>query len=131
MKLKEIYSKYPHFILYAIIGIVSTGLEFGVYALLCRYIPYLSANIIGFHCGLLCSFLLNRKLNFKKEDKAVLRFASFYLIQIICLALNSLILYLCVDVAHWNLLVSKGLSILLTALLPFFLNKYITFGKRL
>ena len=129
MNLKEICRRHPRFFWYVVFGIISTGLEFLVYALLCRNIPYLYANVIGFHCGVLCSFLLNRKFNFKKEDKAVLRFATFYLIQIICLALNSLILYLCVDIAHWNLLVSKGLSILLTALLPFFLNKYITFGK--
>ena len=128
--MKEIYSRHPRFVWYAIFGIISTGLEFAIYAVLCKYIPYLYANIIGFHCGVICSFLLNRKFNFKKEDKTVLRFTSFYLIQIICLALNSLILSLCVDVAHWNLMVSKGLSIVLTALLPFFLNKYITFGKR-
>ena len=131
MKLKDIFRKHPRFIMYAIIGIVSTGLEFLIYALLYRYIPYLYANIIGFHCGILCSFILNRKYNFKKEDKAVLRFTSFYLIQIICLALSSLILYLCVDLAHWNPLIAKGLSIALTALLPFFLNKYITFGKHI
>lgn len=131
VKLKDIYRKHPRFILYAIIGIVSTGLEFLIYALLYRYIPYLYANIIGFHCGILCSFILNRKYNFKKEDKAVLRFTSFYLIQIICLAINSLILYLCVDIAGWNQLITKGLSIALTALLPFFLNKYITFGKHI
>lgn len=131
MTLKELYHRHPRFILYAIFGVISTGLEFGVYALLCKRIPYLYANVIGFHCGVICSFLLNRKYNFKKEDKAALRFASFYLIQIICLALNSLILYLFVDVAHWNLLVSKAISIALTAILPFFLNKYITFGKHI
>lgn len=129
MKLKEIYSRHPRIIWYAVFGIISTGLEFLIYAVLCRFIPYLYANVIGFHCGVFCSFLLNRKFNFKKEDKTALRFTSFYLIQIICLALNSLILYLFVDVAHWNLMVSKCLSIVLTALLPFFLNKYITFGK--
>ncbi len=131
MKLRHFYTKYRHFILYAVFGTISTGLEFGVYALLCRHIPYLWANVIGFHCGLICSFLLNRSINFKKEDRAVLRFAAFYLVQIICLSLNSLILYLCVDVWHWNTIVSKGFSILMTALLPFILNKRITFGTPL
>lgn len=129
MKLKDFYHNHPRFIWYAAIGIVSTGLEFLIYAVLCRYIPYLYANVIGFHCGILCSFLLNRKYNFKKEDKTVLRLTSFYLIQIICLAINSLILYLCVDIAGWNQLIAKGISIALTAFLPFFLNKHITFGK--
>ena len=131
MKLRPFYSKYRHFILYAFFGIVSTGLEFLVFALLYRIIPYLWANIIAFHCGLVCSFLLNRSINFKKEDKTVIRFASFYLVQIICLALNSLILYLCIDLGQWNPLIAKGFSIVVTALLPFFLNKYITFGKRI
>ena len=131
MKLRPFYSKYRHFILYAFFGIVSTGLEFLVFALLYKIMPYLWANIIAFHCGLVCSFLLNRNINFKKEDKTVIRFASFYLVQVICLALNSLILYLCIDLGQWNPLIAKGFSIVLTALLPFFLNKYITFGKRI
>lgn len=128
---RQLYRKYRHFILYGLFGVISTGVEFGVYALLYRHISYLSANIIGFHCGIFCSFLLNRNINFKKEDKVILRFASFYLIQIVCLLLNSLILYLCIDCAGWNPLVSKGFSIVLTALLPFFLNRSITFSKRL
>ena len=131
MKLKPFYSKYRHFILYAFFGVISTGLEFGIYALLCKAIPYLWANTIGFHCGVICSFLLNRNINFKKENKTIIRFASFYLVQVICLALNSLILYLCIDIGQWNPLIAKGFSIVLTALLPFFLNKYITFGKRI
>ena len=131
MHLRSFYHKYRHFILYCIFGVISTGLEFGIYALLCLWMPYLWANIIGFHCGIVCSFCLNRSFNFKKENKTVLRFASFYLIQIICLALNSLILYLFVGVGHWNPLIAKGFSIILTALFPFFLNEYITFGKRI
>lgn len=129
MKFKEIIRRHPRFFMYALFGIISTGLEFGIYALLCQFMPYLYANIIAFHCGILCSFILNRKFTFKKEDKTIFRFASFYLIQLICLALNSLILYLFVDVAHWNVLVAKIISIALTALLPFFMNKHITFGR--
>ena len=131
MTLRSIYSSHRHFILYALFGVVSTGVEFALFALLYRYMPYLWANAIAFHCGILCSFILNRNINFKKEDKTILRFAFFYVVQIICLLLNSLILYLCVDVGHWNPLIAKAFSIALTALLPFYLNKHITFGKRL
>lgn len=115
--------------LYVLFGIVSTGLEFAVFALLYRFMPYLWANVIAFHIGILCSFILNRNINFRKEDKTFLRFGLFYLIQIICLLLGSLILYLCVDIGEWNPLTAKALSIVLTALLPYFLNKHITFGK--
>ena len=131
LKLRQFYRKYRHFILYGIFGVISTGVEYLIFALLYKYIPYLWANTIGFHCGIICSFILNRNWNFKKEDKIVLRFASFYLIQLVSLALNSLILYLCVDFGNWNPLIAKGFSIALTALLPFFLNKHITFGKKI
>ena len=94
-----------------------------------HHMPYLWANFIAFHCGILCSFILNRNINFKKEDKTILRFSLFYLIQIVCLLLGSLILYLCVEKLEWNPLTAKALSIVLTALLPYFLNKHITFGK--
>lgn len=104
-------------------------MEFGIYALLCRFMPYLWANIIGFHVGIICSFLLNRRFNFKKEDKVILRFTSFYLIQLFCLAINSVLLYLLIDFAGWNQLIAKGFTIVLTALLLFFLNKHITFRK--
>lgn len=127
---RSLYSSHRHFILYALFGVISTSVEFALFAVLYRYMPYLWANVIAFHCGILCSFILNRNINFKKENKTILRFGLFYVIQIICLLLNSLILYLCVDLGHWNPLVAKVLSIVLTALLPFFLNKYLTFGKR-
>ena len=131
LTLLSIYRNHRHFFLYALFGLISTAVEFGIFALLYRWMPYLWANVIAFHLGILCSFILNRNLNFRKEDKTILRFGLFYLIQIICLLLNSLILYLCIDYGHWNPLVAKGLSIVLTALLPFFLNKYITFGRKI
>lgn len=131
MKIRQFYSKHRHFILYGIFGVISTGVEFLVYALLFNYIPYLWANIIGFHCGIICSFLLNRSFNFKKGNRALLRFTTFYLIQIICLALNSMVLYLFIDYGHWNPLIAKGFSIVLTALLPFYLTRQITFGSKL
>lgn len=127
LKIKEFYRKHRQFLLYVLFGIISTGLEFAVFALLYRFMPYLWANVIAFHCGILCSFILNRNINFQKEDKTLLRFGLFYLIQIVCLLLGSLILYLCVDKLEWNPLTAKALSIVLTALLPYFLNKHITF----
>lgn len=129
LTLRSVYRSHRHFILYALFGVISTALEFGIFAVLYRIMPYLWANAIAFHCGIVCSFILNRKINFKKENKTILRFGLFYLVQIICLLLNTLILYLCVDLGHWNPLIAKALSIVITALVPFFLNKHITFGQ--
>ena len=126
-KIKALYRKFRHFILYAIIGTVSTGVEFGIYALLCNVMPYVWANVIGFHTGIVCSFLLNRSYNFKKTDNPVMRFTAFYIIQLVCLGLNTLSLYLFVDLGHWSPIIGKCFATAITAILPFFLNKYYTF----
>lgn len=130
MTFRSIYRSNRHFILYALFGVVSTALEFGVFAVMYRHMPYLWANIIAFHCGIFCSFVLNRNINFRKEDRTILRFGLFYLVQIICLLLNTVILYLLVEAVNCNPLIAKAISISFTAILPFFLNKYLTFGKR-
>lgn len=128
-KTTPFYQKYRNFILYALIGILSTGLEFAVYFLLCRFMPYLVANVIGFLGGVLCSYLLNRNINFKVLDKAMSRFLLFLTVQLICLALSTIILYLLVDLAKIDKMIAKGITLIPIAVLPYFLNKKITFGN--
>ena len=115
-------------VLYALFGTISTALEFGVYSLLCLWSPYEPANFVGFHCGIFCSYLLNLNFNFKTPDKKAKRFLLFYLVQVICLTISSLSLYLLIDIAGLGKIVAKGISILFVALLPYLLNRYITFS---
>ncbi|MFJ8248835.1 glycosyltransferase [Streptomyces sp. NPDC094466] len=44
---------------FLLIGCVNTAVYLGVYASLNRWIPYLSAHVIGFAVSIVCSFLLN------------------------------------------------------------------------
>lgn len=44
---------------FVLIGCVNTAVYLGVYASLNRWIPYLSAHVIGFAVSIVCSFLLN------------------------------------------------------------------------
>lgn len=124
------YNKYRNFILYGIIGALSASLDFGVYTLFCFLnINYLVANIIGIHCGIFTSFLLNRYYNFKVKDKVFLRFLSFYSIGLIGLALSTGMLFLMVDTWNWNAIYSKLITIVVVAIIQFLLNKLITFKK--
>lgn len=125
----KLYNKFRNFILYGLIGAFCAGLDFVVYTVLCYYdvMPYLWANVISIHVGIFASFILNRQLNFKVKNKTALRFFSFYNVGLVGLGISELMLYLMVTVGGMNELVCKLISIVVVALIQFFLNKYITF----
>jgi len=128
--IKKQYVRYRQLFLYGLIGGFSAFVDFCVYTVLCKTgVPYLIANVISTHCGIICSFLLNRSYNFKVKDKAKIRFLSFYIIGLIGLALSSGILYLAVSYYHFHEIHAKITTIIVVALLQFILNKFITFRK--
>ncbi|MEU1486569.1 glycosyltransferase [Streptomyces sp. NPDC005752] len=44
---------------FVLVGCVNTAVYFAVYAVLNRWIPYLTAHVLGYGVGIVCSFLLN------------------------------------------------------------------------
>lgn len=128
-RIKLLYLNHRNFVLYAIFGAISTGLEFALYSALCLVMPFQWANVIGFHVGILCSFYLNRHFNFKVEDNIMLRFVSFYLVQLVGLGISSLTLHILINVFGFGNNLAKLISIAVVALLLFLLNNYITFRK--
>ncbi len=128
---KELYFRFRNLILYGIIGGFCAALDFGVYTVLCYFemLPYLLANIISIHVGIITSFVLNRSINFRVKDKAIQRFFSFYAVGLTGLGISELMLYLMVTLGGMNELICKLISIVVVALIQFILNKYITFKK--
>lgn len=129
MTIQQQYYRFRNLILYGIIGGFCAALDFGIYTALCYWniMPYLWANIISIHIGIFASFALNRSLNFKVKDKPATRFLSFYAVGLIGLGISELMLYLMVTIGGLNELLCKLISIVVVALIQFFLNKYITF----
>ena len=130
--IKTLFFRFRTLILYGLIGGFCAGLDFGVYTLLCHFdiLPYLWANVISIHCGIICSFFLNRGVNFKVKDKAWIRFLSFYMVGLVGLGISELMLYLMVDLAAWNEIASKLISVVMVALVQYLLNKFITFKSK-
>ena len=130
--IKLLYKRFRNLILYGIIGAFCAGLDFGVYTALCHWniLPYLWANIISIHVGIFTSFVLNRSINFKVKDKVKTRFLSFYTVGLVGLGISTLMLWLMVDIAHWNEIVCKLVTIVVVALVQFLLNKHITFKRK-
>lgn len=128
-KVKQLYSRYRDLILYGIIGGFCAALDFGLYTLLGLLMPYLWANVISVHTGILCSFLLNRNYNFKVKDHIAHRLTVFYLVGLMGLALSELLIYLMATGYGMNYIIAKLITVVIVALCQFLLNKFITFKK--
>lgn len=136
MSIKEFcqafYKKFRNLILYGIIGACTATLDFLIFTALTRYtdIYYIVANVISCSTGILCSFLLNRKYNFKVTDHTVRRLIIFFSVGIFGLFLSSVILHFCVDNLLLGEVVSKLVSIVIVVIIQFLLNKYISFRTK-
>ena len=128
-RIKALYSKFRNLILYGIIGSCTATLDFLIFTGLTLWtsIHYIIANIISCFTGILCSFLLNRKYNFKVTDHTFRRMVIFFSVGIFGMFLSSVILHFCIDNMHWEELVSKLMSIVIVVIIQFFMNKYISF----
>jgi putative flippase GtrA len=129
--LKQIFIKYRKLVLYAIIGCGCAVLDFSIYSLLIQLIalPYLYANIISVHCGVLTSFFLNRQFTFKVKNKTLLRLLSFYLIGMTGLLISSGLLFVFVEQLHLNALISKAITVIFVALIQFLCNSFVSFRR--
>ncbi len=128
--LSELWQKYRNFILYCLIGVINTGVDFGIFALLdYAGLYYIIAHVISYHCGIFCSFFLNRYYNFKVKDKTAQRFLSFYLSALVAMALSAFLLWLFVSVFGWHHLLGKLVATVIIVLCQFLFVKNFTFKK--
>lgn len=129
--IKAIYCKFRNLILYGIIGSCTATLDFLIFTGLTQWSPihYILANVISCSTGIMCSFLLNRKYNFKVTDHTMRRMVIFFFVGVFGMFLSSVILHFCIDDMHWDELISKLASIVIVVIIQFFLNKYISFRE--
>jgi len=129
IKIRELFNNYRNIILYGLIGGFCAALDFGIFSLLSLIIPYQLSNIISVHCGIICSFFLNRSINFKVKDSVGIRFVSFYLVGLSGLVISELLIILLTYMCGFNHLISKLFTVVIVAVFQFLLNKYLTFKK--
>ncbi len=127
--IQYIYCRFHNLILYGIIGVFSAALDFAVYSFLVSVcgINYLISNCISVLVGIITSFYLNRKYNFKVKDHVRRRFIMFLAVGLSGLVMSDLILYFCIDMMSMDRFVSKLLSIVLVVFFQFLVNRYLTF----
>ena len=122
---------FRNLILYGIIGGVSSGLDALIFALLVKGlgVNQFIANTISIHCGIFLSFFLNSRYNFKKTDDFWGRFIPFYLTGLFGLALSQGILWLG-GYFGVDSIITKLVSIVIVALVQFFINRSVAFRDK-
>lgn len=117
---------------FAMVGVVNTLIDAGVYFLL-LLIPffqsaYLAAQAISYTCGVVNSLFMNKSFTFKeKGSMGAKRILLFFLVNIISLGISMAVLYFCNDVFHLSQLISKAIATVFSMAVNFTLNKLLVF----
>lgn len=94
------------FLKFAIVGGISFVVDFAVYGIMCNTfgVHYIISGIFGFVISVIVNYLLSMKFVFESKDDLSKKseFVIFVVLSVIGLGLNSLILYLCIDLLYLN-----------------------------
>ncbi|HVJ39334.1 MAG TPA: GtrA family protein [Stenotrophomonas sp.] len=117
---------------FVIVGVFNTAVGFGI-IFACMYVLGLGAylsNAIGYGCGLVVSYFLNKSFTFKSTVKGTSEAARFLLAFGIAYLCNFGVLYLCVRIAGLHEGVAQVIASVAYVSVSFFLNKYYVFRTR-
>jgi putative flippase GtrA len=117
------------FVKFGLVGVSNTVLAFAIYTVLLKVfgVWYLAASAIGFIVGAVNGFLLNRRWTFAGHVGDSLTPVRWGVVQGCGLALNEGLLYLFVDGAGVEKLLSQAFATVIVTVLTFFVNRAWTF----
>ncbi len=111
---------------FAIVGVANTLIDYGMFTLLTRFggVQVYLANVIGYACGMLNSYVFNRAWTFKAQDKFFSpALVKFIVLNLCMLGLSTGLLYLFYDLAGLPELVAKAGATVVTLAVNFVCNR--------
>lgn len=129
--MKQLLYQNRQFLLYCVIGMSGTALDFSVYSLLIksRLLDYQAANAIGYASGTLLSFTLNARFNFRVSDRILQRLVCFFGVALLGWSISAGLLYEFIGNCHYNKYLSKLGTLVVVVLVQFNLNRWFSFRK--
>jgi putative flippase GtrA len=117
------------FVKFGVVGVSNTLLAFTIYTVLLKVfgVWYLAASAIGFVVGAVNGFLLNRRWTFAGHVGDALTPVRWGIVQGCGLALNEGLLYLFVDDASIEKLLSQAFATAIVTVITFLVNRAWTF----
>ncbi len=129
-QLLEQIERRRNFIIYAAIGVSGATLDFVLFEIfLWAGLSMQIANFISVSAGITNNFFLNARLNFRVSDQLLRRFAAFYAVGMVGLALSAAILELGVGWLGASARIAKASSIVIVVVTQYSLNKVLAFRR--
>lgn len=119
------------FIKFGLVGVLNTLINWILFILLNSFgIYYIISNVIAYSISTLNSYLWNSKWVFKYSGDNVKETSlKFIVLNVIGLTLNTIILYLLVDIVGLNKLIALVITTGIVMILNYFINKFWVFKK--
>ena len=135
-KLKALWSKYVNreTVTYVIFGVLTTAVNYAVYYPLRDLgVTYLLANAIAWIVAVIFAFFTNKHFVFESKDYSLSvllpEFGKFVAGRLITLGLEQLLLYVSVDLLHFDDRIMKLIVSILVVILNYVFSKLFIFKK--
>lgn len=134
--IKKLLIKYREIILYLIFGFLTTALNMAVYFVFLNifHIHYIVSNSIAWVAGVIFAYVTNKIIVFQaktKDKKDGLReFISFIACRIFSWLVETLLLYLMIDIIHFNENISKLITAVIVVIINYIGSKFFVFIKK-
>lgn len=138
--IRSLYTKHKDKILYLFFGVLTTVVNWVVYAFACQWgwipegIRATVSNIIAWAAAVVFAFVTNKPFVFRSHDwsGAVMfpEFARFVLCRISSGLIETGIIFVAVDLLHGNSVLFKVLTSVFVVVFNYFASKFLVFGKK-
>lgn len=132
MKILERFRVRPDILRFAVVGVVNTGVDFGVFALLfyAAGLGLATANVIAFSVAVTNSYFLNKYWSFagaRPSGRPALQYAAFVVVSVLGMAINTGIV---VGLALWlPAIIAKAAAAVVTPVWNFLCYRYLVFRE--
>ena len=133
--IKKLWLKFKEYFLYLLFGGLTTVVNYAVYIPLTRFLGLdeIVANVIAWIVAVAFAYVTNRIWVFESRAtgaKAVtLEIVKFVTGRLVTLGTETLLLWIFVDICHFNDIVIKIIASVVTIILNYIFSKFIIFKK--
>lgn len=119
-------NRYSRLIKFVIVGVVNTINYYLVYLLLLKvlHLGYLSSHLTGFLVSFIISYFLNCYVVYKVKP-TLKKLIQFPLTQVVNMGIQTLLLFIFVDLLHFNNVYAPFPALLFTIPITYFVTTYI------
>ena len=133
IQIRTLIAKYRQYIIFALVGVINTGVDFGVFSLAFLLINtnVIIPQIFGYVAGLACSFFLNKHFTFRSKTNSMRQAILFLAVNIFTLSVSLIAMHLLSNVIGIQEHIAKLFFVTpLTMVLNFLGYRFIVFPKK-